>query len=281
LPDSFAGQFCQTRSCRFATGLSFRQAPKYCVDKAVICHPQKANSKQANTQGDIQMSDKLAGKRVLVTQADDYMGPATLELFRKEGAEMLADTSDLTQPGACENLITQSGRVDVLIANLASANYSGIYATDLNDEAWADTFNVMVHPLHRLCRAVLPQMIERQAGKIIVYGSAVALRGLKTVAAYSAARAAQVGYVQALGVEVAPNNIQVNLIAQNYVENPVYYPPQLRAKEGFQASLKRQVPLGRLATAEEDAKFALFLASNDSDFFVGQAIPFSGGWIQR
>ena len=139
----------------------------------------------------------------------------------------------------------------------------------------------MVHPLHRLCRAVLPQMIARQAGKVIVYGSATALRGVKTVAAYSAARAAQVGYVQALGVEVAPNNIQVNLIAQNYVENPVYYPAPLRAREDFQRSVQRQVPLGRLATAEEDAQFALFLASNNSDFFVGQAIPFSGGWVQR
>jgi len=101
------------------------------------------------------------------------------------------------------------------------------------------------------------------------------------VAAYSAARAAQVGYVQSLGVEVAPHNIQVNLIAQNYVENPVYYPPELREKESFQNSLRRQVPLGRLATAEEDARFALFLASDESDFFVGQAIPFAGGWIQR
>jgi len=130
-------------------------------------------------------------------------------------------------------------------------------------------------------RAVLPQMRERRAGKIVVYGSAAALRGMKTLCAYSAARAAQVGYVQAVGVEVAPDNVQVNLIAQNYVENPVYYPPELRANERFQASLKRQVPLGRLATAEEDARFALFLASDESDFFVGQAIPFSGGWVQR
>ena len=58
--------------------------------------------------------------------------------------------------------------------------------------------------MHWLTQAVLPQMIERGAGKIVVYGSATALRGLKTVAAYSAARAAQVGYVQAVGVEVAP-----------------------------------------------------------------------------
>ena len=227
------------------------------------------------------MEKQLKGKRVLVTQADDYMGPATIELFQKEGAEIIADSSDLTKEGRCEELVSQTGRIDILIANLASPNYTGIKATDLEYEQWQNTFEMMVHPLHKLSKAILPQMIQRKKGKIIVFGSATALRGLKTVTAYSAARAAQVGYVQSLGVEVAPNNIQVNLIAQNYVENPVYYPPELREKESFVSSLKRQVPLGRLATAEEDAKFALFLASEDSDFFVGQAIPFSGGWAQR
>ena len=227
------------------------------------------------------MSQSLAGKRVLLTQADDYMGPATIKVFEAAGAVVMTDTSDLTEVSRCQALVEASGTVDVLIANLASPNFSGIHATDLTDSDWSCAFDMMVHPLHRLCRAVLPQMKERRRGKIVVYGSAVALRGLKTVTAYSAARAAQVGYVQSLGVEVAPDNIQVNLIAQNYVENPVYYPPELREKESFQRSLARQVPLGRLATAEEDAKFAAFLASDDSDFFVGQAIPFSGGWTQR
>lgn len=227
------------------------------------------------------MEKRLEGRRVLITQADDYMGPATHDVFAEHGAEIVADTSDLTRDGACEALIENTGHVDVLIANLASPNFSGTPVTEVGDDDWSKTFDMMVHPLHRLTRAVLPQMIERRSGKIIVYGSAVALRGLKTVSAYSAARAAQVGYVQAVGVEVAPHNIQVNLIAQNYVENPVYYPPALREKESFQASLRRQVPLGRLATAREDAQFALFLAGNESDFFVGQAIPFSGGWAQR
>ena len=224
---------------------------------------------------------RLCGRRVVVTQADDYMGPATVALFSQEGAEVLADTRDLTEPGACEDLIGSAGRVDVLIANLAAPNFGGRTVEQVDDAAWHTAFDVMVHPLHRLTRAVLPQMRERRNGKIVVYGSASALRGMKTLSAYSAARAAQVGYVQAVGVEVAPDNVQVNLIAQNYVENPVYYPPELRASERFQASLKRQVPLGRLATAEEDARFALFLASAESDFFVGQAIPFSGGWAQR
>lgn len=225
--------------------------------------------------------NRLQGKRVLITQAEDYMGPATAELFAAEGADVIADTTDLAQDGACERVVADAGRIDVLIANLASDNFSGTNVTDTTDEMWRAAFDIMVDPLHRLCRAVLPQMIERRAGKIVVYGSAVALKGLKTLSAYSAARAAQAGYVQSVGVEVAPQNVQINLIAQNYVDNPAYYPAELQANERFKASLKRQVPLGRLARPDEDARFALFLASDEADFFVGQAIPFTGGWVQR
>lgn len=227
------------------------------------------------------MSGRLAGRHAVITQGNDFMGPVTAEVFRSEGARVTLDTRDLTVSGACEALIASAGPIDILIANLAGPNYSGRTVAELDDDAWRNAFETIVHPLHRLVRAVLPQMRERRAGKIVVYGSAVALRGLKTLAAYSAARAAQVGYVQAVGVEVAPDNVQVNLIAQNYVENPAYYPKELQEKASFQTSLKRQVPLGRLARPEEDAKFAAYLASNDADFFVGQAIPFSGGWVQR
>jgi 2-keto-3-deoxy-L-fuconate dehydrogenase len=227
------------------------------------------------------MTGRLQGKHAVITQGNEFMGPVTAEIFRAEGARVTLDVRDVTAPGACEALIREAGHVDILIANLAGPNFSGRRVGELDDASWMQAFETMVHPLHRLVRAVLPQMQARKAGKIVVYGSAVALKGLKTLAAYSAARAAQVGYVQAVGVEVAPDNVQINLIAQNYVENPAYYPAELQAKPSFQASLSRQVPLGRLAKPEEDAKFAAFLASNDADFFVGQAIPFSGGWVQR
>ena len=226
------------------------------------------------------MADRLAGKRVLVTQADDFMGAATVEVFREEGADVRVDTRDLRDAGACEAAVSEAGRIDVLVANLASPTYGGTATPELGDAEWANAFDMMVHPLHRLTRAVLPQMIERAAGKIVVYGSAAALKGMRTLAGYSAARAAQIGYVQSVGVEVAPRNVQVNLIAQNYVENPEYFPPELVARESFVQSLKRQVPAGRLATAREDALLAVFLASEESNFFAGQAIPFSGGWVQ-
>ncbi len=222
---------------------------------------------------------RLAGQRVLLTQADNYMGPDTIEVFGEHGAEIIADTTDLTAPGAVEAVVAGAGHIDILVANLAAPAEAGVLATDMDDERWARMFDVMVHPLHRLCRAVLPQMYARRRGKVVVYGSATGLKQKSKVSAYSAARSAQVGYVKAVGQEAARNNVQVNLIAQNFVENPVYYPPELIGTAEFEKMMK-QVPLGRLATGREDALFALFLASGESDFFVGQAIPFAGGWLQ-
>ena len=227
------------------------------------------------------MTDKrLDGKRVLITQAEDYMGPAIAELFNDHGAVVIADTRDLTVSGAVESMIESVGDIDILIANLAAPAHLGLSVTDTDDATWETAFDVMVHPLHRLFRAVLPRMYERNRGKIVVIGSATGLKALEGVVAYGAARHAQVGYVRAAGIEAARHNVQINLIAQNFVENPAYFPPAFTESDEFKQLLAAHVPLGRLASAREDALFALFLASEESDFFVGQAIPFSGGWVQ-
>lgn len=222
---------------------------------------------------------RLDGKRILVTQADDYMGPISCDVFAEQGAEVIADTSDLTAPERAAELIAETGHIDVLVANLAAPANLGVSALEMPEDIWQSMFEVMVHPLHRLTQAVLPQMMERQAGKILVYGSATGVKGMAGITAYSSARHAQVGYVRSTGTEIAGQNIQMNLIAQNFVENPVYFPPAFTETPEFKELLKG-VPAGRLATAREDAMFAVFLASNESDFFVGQAIPFSGGWAQ-
>jgi len=223
---------------------------------------------------------RLEGKRILVTQASDFMGPATIELFREQGAHVIADETDLRDLSAAGRVIEAAGELDVLVVNLAATAYPPKTADQTDDETWAKMFDVMVHPLHRLVRAVLPGMYARQKGKIVVFGSATGLKAYEGVSAYGAARSAQVGYVRTAGAEAARHNVQINLIAQNWVENPEYYPPKVTEREAFKTLLGQQVPLGRLATAREDALFALFLASDESDFFVGQSIPFSGGWVQ-
>ena len=223
------------------------------------------------------MGGRLDGRRVVVTEADDFMGPGVVELFAEEGAALVADRRDLTQPGACEALIEEAGQVDVLIANLSIPNPRA-RAHETTDEQWAKVFDRLVHPLHRLVRAVLPQMIARRSGKIVVVGSAAALRGTPNRSCYGAARGAQHAYVRSVGIEVAPHNIQVNATGQIFVENPTYFPPAIIGSPELRERLK-EVPTGRLATARESAALLLFLSSSESDFIVGQVFPFSGGWV--
>ena len=136
-------------------------------------------------------------------------------------------------------------------------------------------------PLPRLVSAATPDMINRRSGKILVIGSASALRGMKRASTYSAARGAQLAYVQAVGVELAPHNVQVNAIAQNFVDNPTYFPAEVQANPRFRERLARDVPLGRLVSAREDALFAAYLCSSAADCFVGQVFPVCGGWVAR
>lgn len=227
------------------------------------------------------MSNKLLkGKRVLITQAEAFMGPVLCEVFAEHGALVIPSTQSLVDPEAPATLIAAAGEIDVLVANLALPAPSTA-ATDVSDIEWRETFAVLVDPLPRLVRAVLPQMIERHAGKILLMGSASALRGMKRASTYSAARGAQLAYVQSVGVELAVHNIQVNAIAQNFVDNPTYFPADVQANPRFQERLKREVPLGRLVGAREDAEFAAYLCSDPASCFVGQVFPVCGGWVAR
>lgn len=226
------------------------------------------------------MSELLTGKRILITQADQFMGPMLCEVLRAKGATVIADDSDLSMAGVAEKVVADSGKIDVLLANL-SIPAPSTPAAQVSEEEWQAVFAALVSPLPRLCAAVLPQMVERRAGKILLMGSASALRGMKRASTYSAARGAQLAYIQAVGVEMAEHNIQINAIAQNFVENPTYFPPEVQANPRFQERLKREVPLGRLVGAQEDAEFAAYLCSELANCFVGQVFPVCGGWVTR
>lgn len=222
------------------------------------------------------MSGRLAGRRVLVTRAGSYMGPAIVERFRAEGADVVADTRDLVPAGAAAAAVDDASHVDVLVANLDSPA-TLLRAQSIDDDAWHRAFDELVHPLMRLVRAVLPQMLDRGRGKVIAVTSSTPLRPIAPVTAYAAARGAQNVFVQHVGVEVARHGVNVNAIAQNFVENPEYFPPGVLDDERMRRWIEQHNPSGRLARGDESASLALFLASDESDFFHGQVVPFAGG----
>lgn len=224
------------------------------------------------------MTGRLDGIRVLVTSAGTYMGPAIVELFEAEGAEVLADHGDLIGPDEPAALLERAGDIDVLVANLDLAAY-GARVADITDDQWIAGFDAMVHPLMRLVRGAAPAMAARGGGSIVAITSSSPLRRMKPHAtSYVAARAAQNAFVRSAGHELASSNVRLNAIAQNFVANDTYFPPELMNNDKFVNRLRTEVPAQRLGTPAETAELALFLASGASTFIYGQVISNDGGW---
>jgi len=249
---------------------------------------------------------RLTGKVTLVTNVSQFMGPACTEEFAKEGAvlalhdrsearakpaldvtqaygrEALVVAGDLTRPGEANRVVRavveRFGRLDVLVNNSSHPPLGGP-VEETTDEAWRSLVAQLFDEPFYVMRAALRPMKRQGRGKIINLTSAVALTGLPNYAAYSAARAATNGLTKAVGREVARHGIQVNAIAQNFVENPTYFGPEIVSNPEKLARIVKHIPAGRLARSEESARLAVYLASDEADFFCGQVIPFAGGWV--
>ena len=224
------------------------------------------------------MSDRLTGQRILVTSCTTFMGPPITALFQAEGAEVIADDSELLDPDEPAALISRCGELDAIIANLDIPAY-GAKVADIDDDEWIAGFDAMVHPLMRLVRAAAPVMSARGGGSIVALGSSSPLRRMKPYAtSYVAARAAQNAFIRSAGHELAASNVRLNAIAQNFVRNATYYPPSIMDNERFRERLRTEVPAQRLGEPDETAELALFLASAASSFIYGQVISNDGGW---
>lgn len=221
---------------------------------------------------------RVAGMRILVTSATTYMGPAIAELLSAEGAHVIADPDPLIHPDAPRRLVDRCGELDGVVANLDYPAY-GASVTDIDDEQWTAGFDAMVHPLMRLTRAVAPAMIQRRRGTIVAITSSSPLRRMTPHAtAYVAARAAQNAFVRSAGHELAKHGVRCNAIAQNFVANDTYYPPEVVANPRFQERLQREQPARRIGEPSETAELALFLLGDRSSFLYGQVISNDGGW---
>lgn len=222
------------------------------------------------------MSERLAGKRVLITHADRFMGAPVADRFRSEGAEVISDRSIPRSIDAGAAVVEAAGTIDILFANLAWPPTPALVTAVENDD-WHALFDVLVHPLLGMVRTAAASMKAAGGGRIIGMTSAAPLRGIARNSAYCAARGAQNAFLRASGLELARDGILVTAIAQNYVENDTYYPPGLTEDEQFLARMRGVVPAQRLGDPAETAALALFLAT-EAGFMPGQIIPLAGGW---
>lgn len=146
--------------------------------------------------------------------------------------------------------------------------------TDVQNEQLDDMTRLNVTNLYKLVNFALPSMIRVQRGNIIVVSSIWGQIGASCEVLYSMMKGAQNTYVKALAKETAPSGIRVNAIAPGAVETEMM---RIFSEEDKQ-SITEEIPLGRLAQAEEIANAASFLLSAESSYITGQILGVNGGW---
>lgn len=160
---------------------------------------------------------------------------------------------------------------DTLICN-AGISATGLF-TEITENQWTNIINVNLNGCVYVTKELLPSMIERQRGSIVMVSSIWGQTGASCEVAYSVSKAAVIGLVKSLAKEVALSGVRVNCIAPGVIDtemNSCYSEADMKA-------LAEEIPMGRIGTAAEAAKAAAFLASEEASYITGQILGVNGG----
>ena len=243
------------------------------------------------------MTDRLKGKKALITAAGQGMGRAAALAFAREGARVIATdvdarhldafkgnpaittaALDVTDEDMVNDFIARTDAVDILF-NCAGWVHQGTL-DECTAADWDKSFNVNVRSMFLVTKAMLPKMIANGGG--VILNMASVLGGEKAAPnrlAYAASKAAVAGFTRALAVDHVKQNIRVNCVCPGTVDTPSLgerinaFADPVQARKDF---INRQ-PMGRLATAEEIAETFVYLVSDESSFMTGQAVFVDGG----
>ncbi len=252
------------------------------------------------------MEKRLAGKVVIITGASTGIGKAAAFLFADNGAkvviadinlvggEKVAETiqaegnesifiaTDVTKPEQVDAMVRQTlekyGRIDVLYNNAAINHYGKAVDTTLED--WNRVFSINVAGVFLCCKSVIPAMQAQGGGAIVNTASSAGLVGLRNLAAYTASKGAVLQFTKNLALDYAVDHIRVNALCPGVTATEMTMrvieddPDPVAARARFD----RVIPRGAMAEPIEIARVALFLASDESSYMTGAAVPVDGGY---
>jgi 3-oxoacyl-[acyl-carrier protein] reductase len=183
-----------------------------------------------------------------------------------------ADASSLEEAQATvDAAVEKMGGVDILINN------AGITRDNLllrmTEKDFNDVINANLKSVFNYTKAVLKPMIKQRYGKIVNIASVVGIIGNAGQANYSASKAGVIGFTKSMARELASRNINVNAVAPGFIQTKMTD----ALNEDQRNELSKNIPLGRLGTAEDVAKVVAFLCSSDADYITGQVIAIDGG----
>lgn len=245
----------------------------------------------------------LSRKVSLVTGGTRGIGAATAIALAKEGADVAIvgrhfdDEAKATRDQIvglgrrCEVIIADCGQPDeatrcvreteaklgpigVLVHSAGGPMNGGLF--DLTPEAWHAAFDVHVHAIFHLCRAVLPAMRAKKEGAIILISSTAGIRGVVTNVAYQVVKGALPQFARALAREFANDNIRVNCVAPGVVRTAFH---AAMSEEQRRLNLEQRIPLHREGTPEQVAELILTLVKNE--YVTGETMTIDGGLTMR
>lgn len=241
---------------------------------------------------------RLEGRHAVITGAASGIGRAAAQLFRDEGARVLAvdrpgselstlegvETlfQDMTDPDAAKNVVAAAvsrlGTLDTLVNNAGI----GLWAQpeETTDDIWQKTFNINVDSYFRTCREAFA-VLKTHPGRarIVNTGSVMSTRTDKGLVAYTASKHAVAGMSKALALDWGPHGITCN-----YVMPGAIHTGMTRASfedPGIRKIWEKKSPMRRLGEPTEVARVILFLSSDDSSFVTGTGITVDGGLLLR
>jgi NAD(P)-dependent dehydrogenase (short-subunit alcohol dehydrogenase family) len=248
---------------------------------------------------------RLAGKVALITGGGTGIGRAIALAFAREGASVavagrrleklrevireieqgggkgLAMECDVSQSKEVERAVRGTterfGRLNVLVNNAGALSATTVEG--ISEEEWDRLMAVNMKGPFLMSRAVLPEFRKAGGGAIVNIGSVLGLVAVKDRAAYCASKGGVTMLTKAMALDHAHENIRVNCICPSIVETELVKGVFNQTEQG-QAMRKARIatiPLGRIGRPEDVAELAVFLASEESSWLTGAAIPLDGG----
>ena len=229
---------------------------------------------------------RLEGKVCIVTGAASGIGKATADLFAAEGATVvgadLVDGFDVADEvhtrELAERVVREHDRIDVLFNNAGIAGVGDVEETSL--ELWEKVMRVNARGVFLMSRAVVPTMIAQRSGSIVNMSSAIAETGLGRRVSYAASKGAVLALTKSMQVDLAPHGVRVNALLPGTIMTPFverYLEESYEDPEEGRRSIRSRQLTGDLGVAEDVARAALYLASDESRFVMGSGLVVDGG----
>ena len=215
------------------------------------------------------------GADVAVSDVDAPSAEATAEAIRKRGRRAIAVVCDVRDAAACKALVDKVvetfSRLDILVNNAGITRDKLLIG--MKDEDWDLVLDVNLKGAFYCTRAALRPMGKQRFGRIINIASIVGLTGNPGQANYAASKGGLIALTKTVAKEMASRNITANAIAPGFIQTEMTD----KLREEWKEAVLKQIPLGRMGTADEVAACALFLASDLAAYVTGHVLQVDGG----